>query len=230
MPSYQLSQCSKSQIDRYISGLPRLQTEITTSSRIRAAWAILAAQTMDSDDVVFGAILTGRNASTPKVESIAGPTITTVPVRLKVDDSQQLSHFLEGVHEHAVGMMPYEHTGLQNIQRMSEDAKAACQFQTLLVIEPSMGPQIHKSSNREVESLFTVPDASRDLVHITTYSLMVVFSQEGESILMQFSFDPAVLDPWRIEILMAQFERVLRQLYQATNLQQSVGKIACMSK
>lgn len=41
MPSYQLSQCSKSQIDRYISGLPRLQTEITTSSRIRAAWAIL---------------------------------------------------------------------------------------------------------------------------------------------------------------------------------------------
>lgn len=230
MPSYQLSQCSKSQIDHYVNGLPRLQTEITTSSIIRAAWAILAARIMDSDDVVFGATLTGRNASTPMVERIAGPTITTVPVRLKVHDSQQLSHFLEDVHQHAVGMMPYEHTGLQNIQKMSEDAKAACQFQTLMVIQPSMGMQIQKSSNREAKSLFPVPDASGDLADFNTYTLMVVFSQEGENILMQFSFDPAVLDSRRVEILMAQFERVLRQLYQATNLKQPVGTISCMSK
>lgn len=229
-PSYQLSQSSKSQIDRYLKGLPRLRTEITASSILRAAWAILVARTMDSDDVVFGATLAGRNASTPMVEKIAGPTITTVPVRLKVDDSQQLSHFLEGVYEHAVGMMPFEHTGLQNIQKMSEDAKAACQFQTLLVIQPSMSMQIHKSANKEVESLFPVPDASGDLADFNTYALMVVLSQAGENILMQFSFDSAVLDPRRVEILMAQFERVLRQLYEVTNLPRTIGEISCMSE
>ncbi len=228
--SYQLPQSGKSQIDRYINKLPRPQTEITTSSILRAAWVILAARTMDSDDVIFGATLTGRNAATPMVESIAGPTITTVPVRVRVDSSQLLSHFLEGIQEQAVGMMPYEHTGLQNIQQMSEDAKAACQFRTLLIIQPSMSMQNHKSANKDVESLFPVPDASGDLADFNTYALLVALSQEGEKLLMQFSFDPAVLDYRRVEILMAQFERVLSQLYEVTNLQQTIGEITYMSK
>ncbi|KAJ0344785.1 hypothetical protein COL154_013990, partial [Colletotrichum chrysophilum] len=115
---------------------------ITLSSLVRAAWALVAYHHSDSSDVVFGATVWGRNASVAGVEDMVGPTIATVPVLVRIEPGQAVSAYLSGVQDLATTMMPYEQTGLQRISRVSTEAQQACQFQTLLVVQPPQNQEI----------------------------------------------------------------------------------------
>lgn len=51
------------------------RSNITASTVLRSAWAILLAKYTDSRDVVFGAVVSGRQAAVPGIDRIVGPTI-----------------------------------------------------------------------------------------------------------------------------------------------------------
>ncbi|KAE8868632.1 hypothetical protein PTNB29_02543 [Pyrenophora teres f. teres] len=112
-------------------------TDITTSTLVRAAWAIVTSRYTSSDDVVFGTTVTGRNAPIAGVEAMVGPMIATVPVRLRVQRDQTVFAFLQGLQQQATDMIAHEQTGLQRIAKMSPGARHACGFQTLLVVQPA---------------------------------------------------------------------------------------------
>ena len=67
---------------------------------------------MQSDDVVFGTTLTGRNAPVSGIESITGPTVATAPLRFGLNRKESVQYALSRVHEQAIAMLPYEQTGL----------------------------------------------------------------------------------------------------------------------
>ncbi|KAE8852448.1 hypothetical protein PTNB29_10457 [Pyrenophora teres f. teres] len=113
------------------------------STLIRAAWALLASSYTSSDDVVFGATVTGRNAPVAGIEAMAGPTIATVPVRVRVQHSHKVSEFLHSVQQQATEMIPYEQTGLH------ETAKVQDQMETL--------PMMHLASGAVTRISRTLP-------------------------------------------------------------------------
>ncbi|ODM18259.1 hypothetical protein SI65_06130 [Aspergillus cristatus] len=92
---------------------------ITLPSMTRASWGILIGTHSESDDVVFGNIVSGRSAPVSNADQLFGPGIAAVPVRVKFPDSSRFT------------------IRLQNISRVSVDASAACDFQTLLVMQPA---------------------------------------------------------------------------------------------
>ncbi len=108
---------------------------VTISAYLRAAWALTAAAASGTEDVVFGAIISGRHAAIAGIESVAGPTVATVPVRVRISYAQSVGEFLRAVQEQSTEMIAHEQTGLQYIQTASPTAKRACQFQTLLVTQ-----------------------------------------------------------------------------------------------
>ncbi len=116
---------------------PITRSDTTTSTLVRAAWAIIASRYTNSDDVVFGATVTGRHAPVAgEIEAMIGTTIATVPVRARVWDDQLVSAFLRAMQQQSTEMIPYEQTGLQRISKLGADAQHACGFQTLLVVQP----------------------------------------------------------------------------------------------
>ncbi|KAL3485728.1 hypothetical protein BJX62DRAFT_242666 [Aspergillus germanicus] len=88
----------------------------TLASILRAAWA-LAVSAYGENDVLFGVALSGRAAPVPGILDMPAPTITTVPVRVHIDPEQSIQEYLAAVHQQSVDMIPFEHTGLQNIRR-----------------------------------------------------------------------------------------------------------------
>ncbi|KAL4869849.1 hypothetical protein BDV12DRAFT_195858 [Aspergillus spectabilis] len=88
----------------------------TLASTLRAAWA-LAVSAYGGNDVLFGVALSGRAAPVPGILDLPAPTITTVPVRVHINPEQSVNDYLAMVHQQSVDMIPYEHTGLQNIRR-----------------------------------------------------------------------------------------------------------------
>ncbi|KAL8826241.1 MAG: hypothetical protein Q9191_003926, partial [Dirinaria sp. TL-2023a] len=179
---------------------------IMLSTILRAAWALVTAQYMDSDDVVFGTTLSGRNASVRGIEDIVAPTITTVPVRVQLDRTQQLSEYLAEIQHRAAEMIPYEHTGIQYIYRLGSEVQAALALKNLFVVQQQIGKTANNGFLPEVQ------DPSL-LQGFHTYALvMECVITDDESIELQAQFDTAVLSEQQMARLLTQFEHVIMQL------------------
>ncbi|OJJ42483.1 hypothetical protein ASPZODRAFT_137284 [Penicilliopsis zonata CBS 506.65] len=122
--------------------LTRVPSDVTLSTVLRAAWAVVLSDLSESDNVNFGLTLSGRNAALAGINQVLGPTIATVPLRVQVRGHKSPADFLRAVHQQAIDMIPFEHTGLQNIRRMGgeEQGRQAVEFQNLLIIQPGSSP------------------------------------------------------------------------------------------
>ncbi|PYH89482.1 hypothetical protein BO71DRAFT_465073 [Aspergillus ellipticus CBS 707.79] len=178
-------------------------SDFTTATLIRAAWQMLQARYCDAPDAVFGCTVSGRNASIPGVEDIVGPVIATVPIKAHMDAEQSVAEYLKAVHSHSVSMTTYQNYGIQNIARVSEAAAAACNFQTLLVIQPAS-----TMAEDSIIEPFSAPRARFSTVALT---LECSLSADG-GVAVHVHFDNAVLSKGQVVRIVQQFEHVLHQL------------------
>ncbi|KAF1937770.1 acetyl-CoA synthetase-like protein, partial [Clathrospora elynae] len=208
LPSKVQQPVADAMVEHQCPPLPTTSSDITTSTLVRAAWSIVTASYTSSDDVVFGATVTGRNAPVAGIEAMMGPTIATVPVRVRVAGDQTVSSFLEAIQRQATEMIPFEQTGLHCIAKMGPDARHACGFQTLLVVQPT------NDVLTESKLLGTWNEQS-GLQNFTTYGLMVQCTLAAQEVQIMASFDTQVIEHWRVEKIMGQFSFVMQQLARA---------------
>ncbi|KAL4941951.1 hypothetical protein BDV06DRAFT_222648 [Aspergillus oleicola] len=183
---------------------------ITQATLLRAAWAIVLSHETGSKRVVFSSTLAGRSAPVAGILDVMGPTITTVPVHIHLDKDQRVKDYLQAVQQQAVDMMPFEHTGLQNIRSMGVVLPASV-MQHLFVVQSS-GERLDQT----VPGLELVP--SEDC-HFMDYPLAVVCNpaagEQGWVAQIDVYFDPAVLSAAQIRRVLEQCQHVLVQLQQA---------------
>ncbi|KAH8805177.1 hypothetical protein F5884DRAFT_885253 [Xylogone sp. PMI_703] len=181
-------------------------SDITLSTLIRTAWSLVVAEHADSDDIVFGAILMGRNGSVEAIERITGPTITTVPIRVSIDRQKTADELLKAVQDDATSMMPFEHTGLQNIKRLGPEAERACNFQNLLVIQPGGQFDLEGELWRSDDML-----AKGEMV-LLTYALIVECRLEKDGIEIVAQYRDEVIPTLQMRRILHQFEHIMHQL------------------
>lgn len=200
--------------------LPRASSNSASlmSTIMRAAWAMVVAQYSNNDDVIFATTLSGRNAPVPGILQMAGPTITTVPIRISLDPSQTISEFLSAVESQAIAMIPYEHTGLQNIRRMGIDAEGALDLKHLFVVQPA------KTKDRiEFLGLKAVPT---DMAGFDTYALVLECSADDGMIEIEARYDRTVIPKETIRTMLHQMEHMIRHLTSTlTNTDMKLGEL-----
>ncbi|CBF76036.1 hypothetical protein AN3496.2 [Aspergillus nidulans FGSC A4] len=181
-------------------------TKVMLPDLLRGAWALVVHQYVGKTDPVFAIALSGRNAPVRNVPNIAGPTLTTVPVRIFIDPEQLVNEFLQSVRQQAVDMIPYEHTGLQRIKKMVPELAAAVDLKHLFVVQPAS----------DGESKFKIPGVTEHLVAVDefdSYGLNVECMLSGQSIEVDVRFDEKMLSSSQVIRLMSQFEAVVHQLH-----------------
>jgi amino acid adenylation domain-containing protein/non-ribosomal peptide synthase protein (TIGR01720 family) len=203
LPSKDYVPMCDSRLERDIDGIV-WDGDFTAATKIRLAWAILLSSATNSSDVLFGATVSGRQAPVPGVENISGPTFATVPLRIVLAPATTVKSLLQQVQDQAVHMIPFEQVGLQNIQRMSEDCKFGCQFQSQVVVQPA-------SQDDEDDVLFAEDDSTRSF---DTYpiSIGLEFVLRPNGVALHARYDSAVVSQSWFTRTAARFEVVLRQL------------------
>ncbi|KAG7407670.1 Nonribosomal peptide synthetase TES [Fusarium oxysporum f. sp. rapae] len=185
--------------------LAKVSSDTTTSTLIRAAWAILASQYTNSDDVVFGATVSGRNAPVVGIEAMLGPTIATVPVRVCLERDQAVSTFLKVLQRQSTEMIPFEQTGIQQITKMGTGPRHACNFQTLLVIQPA-------EEGFGTDGMLGTWRSTSELQSFTTYALTVQCTLTTKGVKITVSFDHRTIEQWQVEKMLGQFSFIMEQL------------------
>lgn len=182
-----------------------LGVDVTFPTVVRAAWALILGSQAGSDDIVFGETLSGRDIDLDRVEDIIGPTLTTVPSRVQINRDATVGQFLRSIHEQAIGVIPHQHAGLQNIKRLGGAMAVACDFRNLLVIQSagevsSPGGLLKPMENEPEQSNFF------------TYPLVVECFIEAHDLVLVIHHDEAVMKSWQVKRMAHQFDALVQQL------------------
>lgn len=192
-------------LDAVVDQRSLLGRGITFATAVRAAWAFVLSRYVDSKDVCFGMTLSGRDTNIPGVENIIGPTAVTVPVRVEIDEMETIENFLQQVQQQALDMTPFQHAGLQNIQRLSADAKNTCSFRNLLIIQTN--PPSRASTPSEL-SIIPVESMTSMLQSIFTVECQI--TDNGVSLIAHF--DPSTIGKKQVQRLLRHFAHAIQQM------------------
>lgn len=194
---------------------------VTAAIIARAAWSLVLSQYTNTDTVVFGTTLSGRNVPLPDIESICGPTITTVPVRVHVRKNEAIGSFLQSLQDEAVAMMPHEHYGLQNIRQISDEIHDLCEFQNLLVVQPAW-----TTEERDAVMLPIENQSATSEYH--TLPLVIEYSLDGDNSMLEAHFDEDAISPIQMMRILRQIEQVAQQL-RSLNAESTINDIDFLS-
>ncbi|KAI7970324.1 hypothetical protein EIK77_000321, partial [Talaromyces pinophilus] len=200
--------CPMRRVMQRMSGLQHAGSG-TVSILLRAAWALVVAQQTGADEALLLVTMSGRTAPVPQILHILAPTITTVPVRIPIDASQSVEDFLTAVQRQAVDMIPFEHTGLQNIQRLVPGLETGLDSGHLFMVQA-------------IEDCETVPAATtigleEETMRVEDFQgfsldVMCTTGATDGSIEVVASFDTRIIGEVAVQLLLTQFQHIFYQL------------------
>ncbi|KAM5489869.1 NRPS cluster protein [Microsporum audouinii] len=190
-----------------ILNTPQPEGDVTSSTVLRCAWALVLGRRLSSRDVVFGIIQTGRGAPVLGISEIIGPAITLAPLRIRWHATETVSEFLYNTQVEGAEMLPFEHVGLTRIAELGNDSSCAdaCAFQSLLIIQPE-----DQQAPGEISGISEVPMTEHDILAFCI-SIECTFGKFGE-VLLHSRFDSSVLSFDEVSSLMREFGEMIRLL------------------
>ncbi|THW31618.1 nonribosomal peptide synthase SidD [Aureobasidium pullulans] len=198
-------------VQRKIPFKPATSGNLTTPSMIQASWALIIARYTLSDDVLFGQVFSGRNVPFCGIDKMLGAAITTVPMRIRIDRTQSAGKLVHTVQEETLRLIPHQHFGLQNIQKLNQDARRACQFNNILIIEP-ITSSTERNDGRTQGDEHVLERIDEGEISSRAYPLHLRCSIAQDHIVLEAYHDGNVISSEQVERLMFQLGHVLNQL------------------
>lgn len=176
------------------------KTSFTLANVFRAAWAYLLSCYEQTNDVVFGVTSGGRYAAVPNCAEIVGPTISTVPCRVRMKPNTTVHEFLHQITMQAVQMNSWEQVGLTSIQSLGPDGQKACRFRSLVNV------QIADAGRENALWEPVDPDAAEPM----DYALVLeLFSRDAGDMRLRISYDSTVLRRQQVAQIASQLEGIV---------------------
>ncbi|WP_051716312.1 non-ribosomal peptide synthetase [Streptomyces bikiniensis] len=174
---------------------------VTLNTVVQYAWGLLLARRLGTDDVVFGATVSGRQPELSGMDSMIGLFIDTVPVRVRVDGTETVREALRRLRDEQTRLLSHHHIGLSEIQRAVGRREL---FDTHLVFENY--PLDRATLSRPAQGLRVASVTGRDATH---YPLtLVAFAVDG-ALHLRLDHRPGALEPGAARALLHELTDLL---------------------
>lgn len=199
------------------------QNQVTMNTVVQGGLGLILGRSADSQDVIFGITATGRPPQVPRIESMVGLFINTLPLRVRLLPHVSLTNYLKGLQARQLIAREFEYTPLVQLQTWSEVPRGTPLFESILVFEnyPITTAVLQQSSSkisaREVGSF--------DLAH---YPLTLYAFSAGGDVGFKFTFDIDRIDKDDVERLLDHLEAALESF--AASPEQSLGEISMLAE
>ncbi len=155
---------------------------VTINTIIQAAWGILLSKYNNTNDVVFGSVVSGRPAEIPGIESMIGLFINTVPVRVSYGDEESIGSLLKKIQYNALESDGHSYHSLAEIQSLSELKRDL--FNHIMIFENF--PLAEQIGGQNGDKAFTVTNI-KGLVQTNYHFNIKVIPQKEITILFDFN-------------------------------------------
>lgn len=180
--------------------------QMTTSTLLRTAWSLVLAHYTERDDVLYGAVVSGRPGEIEDVDAIVGLFINTVPVRFRVEKEAPFTMLAKASAADALRSEPYHHTSLTEVHSLTPLKEKL--FNHILVFEnypldKEIAEGLKNRDDFSIERVAFKGDESFDLV------LTATLEHEREIL---FTYNNARYDERTIRNASEMLERVLAMI------------------
>ncbi|MET0395270.1 MAG: amino acid adenylation domain-containing protein, partial [Longimicrobiaceae bacterium] len=182
---------------------------VTLSTLVQGAWALLLGRYAGEDDVVFGAIVSGRPAELAGVEETVGMFINTLPVRVRLDGAAGVREWLQGLQEHQVEAREHEYAPLVEVQRWSGVPRGEALFRSVVVFENyPIDEAVGEASANGLGGLRVRPSVGREQANYP----LVLSAHATAHLSAELRYDAVHIDPQAAERLARQLAAVLEAM------------------
>ncbi|KUP39086.1 non-ribosomal peptide synthetase [Bacillus halotolerans] len=122
---------------------------VTVNTFIQSAWGLLLQRYNNSQDVVFGSVVSGRPAEIPGIESMVGLFINTIPVRITAQPGMTVEQVLKMSQEQALASQAYDTFPLYEIQAQTEQKRQLISHIMVFENYPVEKQMEHMKPNRD---------------------------------------------------------------------------------
>ena len=151
-------------------------------------------------DVVYGSVSSGRTLPIPGIDTIIGPCISTLPVRLTLDHVHTTKDLLLLTHQLHHNFLRFGNLPLGDLKALSGIPSDQDLFDTLFVWQE--GP----NDVDEAQSALTVTE-HRDALR---YSLVLEAEPSDQRLQLKATYDQSVLDSLQMDVFMNQLEAIIK--------------------
>jgi len=117
-----------------LQSLARAQ-RVTLNTVVQGSWAILLSHLSGRDDVVFGAAFSGRPPELPGIETLVGPCVNNLPVRVRLDGERAIGDWLAELHELNLEVAQHQYASPAEIQEWAGVPWRLRLFDSLVVFQ-----------------------------------------------------------------------------------------------
>ncbi|MGW4642220.1 amino acid adenylation domain-containing protein [Sphaerisporangium sp. NPDC004334] len=152
--------------------------DVTPNTLVQGLWGLLLGRLTGRDDVVFGAVVSGRPPEVPGIETMVGMFMNTVPVRVRLDQAESFTALLTRLQGEQAGLLAHQSVRLGRIHRMTGLGEL---FDTVTTVENYPGG----SPGRDDAEIRLVGVGGRDSAH---YPLRLIAGMAGDRLQMELEY------------------------------------------
>ncbi|MDR6571338.1 non-ribosomal peptide synthetase, partial [Chitinophaga ginsengisegetis] len=183
---------------------------ITENTFMQGAWSYLLGRYNNTEDVVFGAVVSGRPPGLTGVEHMIGLFINTIPVRVRYKGDMTAPELLQSLQQDAIGSLPHHYIKLSDIQSASLPGHQL--FDHILVYENYPVEELISdglSGGMEHDGASTLSLESSEVVAQTNYDFTIVVAPAGAGIQVLFRYNCRRYPTAAVQRISEHFNRVL---------------------
>ncbi|MFC8148507.1 bacitracin non-ribosomal peptide synthetase BacC [Bacillus paralicheniformis] len=199
------------------------RNNVTFHTVLQCIWGMLLARYSQTDDVVFGTVISGRDAQVAGIEKMVGLFINTVPTRIRLEKSQSFKELIKSVQEQALEGRTYHDMNLSEVQSLSELKRELLDH--ILIFENYAVDQsaFETSGKRGAGFVFEEIHAEEQ----TNYGFNIV-AVPGERLVIKLTYDGNIYHDHIIAGIKGHLQQVMEQVVQ--NEDQSLNDITVLSE
>jgi amino acid adenylation domain-containing protein len=173
---------------------------LTLNTLVQAAWALMLRKLTGSNDVVFGATVSGRPGELGDIDTLMGLFINTVPVRVRIKTQAPLLAWLKELQSNQLDARQYDFSSLVQIQEWARIPSGIPLFETIIAFE-----------NYPIQASSGAPAAEATFVERTNYPLSACVVP-GEQLKLRLLYDRRTLGDDAARLIGQQYWAILASL------------------
>ncbi len=148
--------------------------QLTLNTLVQGVWALLVSRYSRTEDVVFGATVSGRTSALTGMDSMVGLFINSLPVRVQVSPESHFLPWLKALQTRQFELQQHQHTPLVQIQGWSELPRGQGLFDSILVFEnypvdDSLKALWQQGGSLEVSDIYPSPERTNYPLSVTAF-------------------------------------------------------------
>ncbi|WP_303838809.1 condensation domain-containing protein, partial [Ruminococcus flavefaciens] len=184
------------------------KAESTINVVAETAVGLLLQKYNRSDDVVFGKVVSGRDADVSEIENMVGLFINTIPVRIKTSETTTISEIIADVQKQGIESSRFDFCSLADIQKRTILGSELIKILFVFENQNSGSQSIHINDEyADIEF-----DQYREE---TSYAISIVGFEENDSLQFKIMFDPNKYSDGDIQLVLDRLIKICEEMANA---------------